>query len=66
MKEYTFNGAKGEETTVRADNEESARNLAMYKRWGPPDGRVVHGEYQGNGLSLISVQEVVNVKRRSK
>lgn len=43
---YTFDGPKGSETTVGAENERDARNLAMISRWGWPDDKVVFTKYE--------------------
>jgi hypothetical protein len=79
-KRYIFNGPKSEETHVIAEDERTARDLAMKSRWGEPDDEVVMTRYEkkdgkevkadiqysGWGLTLIRVEEVrrENVKHK--
>lgn len=52
---YTFRHSNGDLTTVEADNEAKARDLAMLKKYGQPDGRVIlRRPYVGYGLTLVS------------
>jgi hypothetical protein len=55
LERYTFTGSAGGYTSVMAPNEFQARDLAMYERWGEPDGIVTYRRpYNGYGLILIS------------
>jgi len=42
---WTFSGPKGEHTTVVAEDERNARDIAMWARWGAPDGKIVFPRY---------------------
>lgn len=55
MKQFTFT-ANGNTTTVKVENEDYARHLAMVKRWGPPSG-MYSSPYRGQGLNLIEVKD---------
>ena len=56
MKTYIFRHMDGHISTVHATNEKDARDLAMFQRWGRPDGRVLLTRpYKGVGLSLVNV-----------
>ena len=62
MPVYTFrtrNPDKDREIiTVAAKDEFEARDLAMHKAWGSPDGKVLlKRPYYGRGLSLLSTTE---------
>jgi hypothetical protein len=60
MNLYEFRGAiMAGNTIVRAEDEKTAREKAMIRRWGPPDGIICHHPYKGRGLTLIEVKEGV-------
>ena len=51
---YTFSSATGKEITVRAEQEDIARHIAMYNLWGPAYGWCHN---IGTGLHLREVSE---------
>ena len=53
----TFRHCNGNLTTVKAENEEYGRHLAMVKAWGPPSG-MYSSPYRGSGLTVAEVKEV--------